>query len=224
MASSRTTQALPAALLTALLLIACCPGTADHAATEPRTEGVEAEMKPDDPPATPAPAPASTPSTPSAEGTFETLSTEDVAASLQGERATLTIEVPEDIPDIPKTASGQGERLGLYLEGLELNSPGVYYEVYAELPEGAEPQAAGPSYLGTLSLFGPKGNKDAKAAFDITGLVRDLKGKGRWDGDLELTFIRRGLEPPKDQPRLQTVPEDVPPVRFKRVRIVREAP
>jgi hypothetical protein len=215
MASSKTTQALPAALLTALLLIACSPGTADHVAPEPRAEGLgtemETEMKPTD---------SSAPSAaPTAEDKFETLSTEDVAASLQGERATLTIEVPEDIPE---TASGKGERLGLYLEGLELNSPGVYYEVYAEIPEGAEPQAAGPNYLGTLSLFGPKGNTDAKAAFDITGLVRDLKAKGRWDGDLQLTFVRRGLEPPKDQPGMETVPENVPPVRFKRVRIVRE--
>jgi len=99
---------------------------------------------------------------------------------------------------------------------------GAFFEVYANLPRGAKPDPASPYYLGTLSAFGPKGGAGATVGYDIGKLVRALESEGRWDGDLTLTFLRRGLEPPAGQPGLRTAPKETPAMRVKRVRVVRE--
>jgi hypothetical protein len=75
--------------------------------------------------------------------------------------------------------------------------------------------------VGALSSFGPAG---AKVGFDITGLVRKLEKEKGWTGNLKLTFVRRGLEAPEGAPRAEAVPEEGPPPRFQRIRIVRERP
>lgn len=132
----------------------------------------------------------------------EVLASRDQPVTL-GERTTVEIEMPAALPE-----SVGGERLGLYIEGLDLGKTGAYFDVYANT-----------HHVGTLSSFGPAG---AKVGYDITDLVRKLEGEGRWKGDLQLTFVRRGLEPPAGQPRMETVPEDGPPARFQRIRVVRE--
>jgi hypothetical protein len=141
----------------------------------------------------------------------EVLAVRNAPITLTEERTTVSMDVPEIL-------GGEGERLGLYLEGLEMEKAGVYFDVYANLPAGVKPDPAGPYYVGALSSFGPKG---AKVGFDVTKLVEKLEAEGRWTGDLKLTFVRRGLEPPPGQPRLEVV-EDAPAVRIQRVRIVRE--
>lgn len=165
-------------LLLLSFLFACAPGGADRPALE------SAAVTSDHP--TPG----------------EVLATRDKPVTL-GERTTVEIE----IPPASLESVGGGERLGLYIEGLDLGRAGVYFEVYADS-----------HHLGTLSSFGPAG---ARVGYDITGLVRKLEEEGRWTGDLKLTFIRRGLEPPAGQPRMETAPEG-PPARFQRIRVVRE--
>lgn len=141
---------------------------------------------------------------------METLSSQEVPVTLDQERTTVEVEMPA-VPPAPHNG-----RLGLYLEGLEASRPGVYFEVYAGLPPGAEPKPEGPHYLGTLTTFGPA---EGKAGYDITALVSRLGAEGRWDGSLTLTFVRRGFEAPHGGP-----PREVPPIKFSRVRIVRESP
>ena len=164
-------------LLTALLL-ACAPGQADR---DPARES--AAMTSETPPS------------------GQVLATRDKPVTL-GERTTVEIEMPASLPE-----SAGEDRLGLYIEGLDLGKTGAYFDVYAN-----------EQHVGTLSSFGPAG---AKVGYDITGLVRKLEQEGSWKGNLQLTFVRRGLEPPAGRPRMETEPEG-PPARFQRIRIVRE--
>ena len=108
----------------------------------------------------------------------EVLARRDVDLSLEKDRATLAV----DLPALP-----EGKRLGLYLDGVDLGRGG-YYEVYANLPPGTEPQPSGPRYLGTLSSFGPKGG-ESRVGYDLSKLI----GAGGWSGKLTLTFVHRGL-------------------------------
>lgn len=202
MTFSRDARAVPAVFLTSLVLIACAPGNAD------RASGESTAMTSDDR-ATTAPA------RPGSEPAGEVLATRNAPITLDKASTTVSMEVP---PALPESVGG-GERLGLYLEGLELEKAGVYFDVYANLPEGRKPDPGSPHYVGALSSFGPPG---AKVGYDITQLVHKLEAAGSWTGDLKLTFVRRGLEPPPGQPGLESVPDDVPPVRIRRVRIVRE--
>lgn len=135
----------------------------------------------------------------------EVLATREAPVVLEKERTTVEIEMPP-----AATESLEEGKLGLYLEGLDLGKTGTYFDVYAN----SQP-------VGTLSSFGPAG---AKVGFDITGLVRKLEEKGDWKGDLKLTFVRRGLEAPEGAPGAEVLPEEGPPPRFQRIRIVRERP
>ena len=58
--------------------------------------------------------------------------------------------------------------------------PGVYYQVYLNLPQGTQPDPHGPYYVGNLSLFALKGGT---RQFDITKVVGNLKSKGLWKSD-----------------------------------------
>ena len=111
-------------------------------------------------------------------GGTEILARRDVDLSLEKDRATLAV----DLPALP-----EGKRLGLYLDGVDLGRGG-YYEVYANLPPGTEPQPSGPRYLGTLSSFGPKGG-ESRVGYDLSRLI----SAGGWSGKLTLTFVRKGL-------------------------------
>lgn len=184
----RDARAVPVTLLASFFLIACAPGRSDRAAEEP--SAMESEKQ-------------------AAAG--DVLAARNTPIVLEEERTTVSMEVPESL-------GGEGGRLGLYLEGLEMEKAGVYFDVYANLPPGAKPEPASPYYVGALSSFGPKG---AKVGFDVTKLVGKLEAEGRWTGDLKLTFVRRGLEPAPGEPRLEGV-EEAPAVRIQRVRIVRE--
>ena len=189
-----------AALLPILFLLACRPGTAER------------------PAASGAPAMSASEAPPPKSSKPQVLSTSDREITLDKERTTVAVKVPVALPE---SLGSEGGRLGLYLDGVEGRS-GAFFEVYANLPRGAKPDPASPYYLGTLSAFGPKGGAGATVGYDIGKLVRALESEGRWDGDLTLTFLRRGLEPPAGQPGLRTAPKETPAMRVKRVRIVRE--
>ena len=189
-----------AALLPILFLLACRPGTAER------------------PAASDAPVMSASEAPPPQSSKPQVLSTSDREITLDKERTTVAVKVPVALPE---SLGNEGGRLGLYLDGVEGRS-GAFFEVYANLPRGAKPDPASPYYLGTLSAFGPKGGAGATVGYDIGKLVRALESEGRWDGDLTLTFLRRGLEPPAGQPGLRTAPKETPAMRVKRVRVVRE--
>jgi len=191
-----------AALLPIFFLLACRPGTAER------------------PAASGAPTMSASEAPPPKSSKPQVLSTSDREITLDKESTTVAVKVPVALPE-SLGREGGGGRLGLYLDGVEGRS-GAFFEVYANLPRGAKPDPASPYYLGTLSAFGPKGGAGATVGYDIGKLVRALESEGRWDGDLTLTFLRRGLEPPAGQPDLRTAPKETPAMRVKRVRVVRE--
>jgi hypothetical protein len=152
----------------------------------------------------------------------EVLAVRNLDMTLNQERTTVTVEMPAALRD---AAGSDGRKLGLYLEGVEWGRTGTFFEVYANLPPGAEPKPEGAHYLGTLSSYGPKGGAGTTVGYDITILVRTLEAEGKWNGRMTLTFIRRGLLPPpgQEKPELRPrIPESLDVTRVRRVRIVRE--
>jgi hypothetical protein len=152
----------------------------------------------------------------------EVLAVRNLDMTLDQERTTVTVEMPAAVRD---AAGNEGRKLGLYLEGVEWGRTGTFFEVYANLPEGAAPKPEGPHYLGTLSSYGPKGGAGTTVGYDITHLVRTLESEGTWNGRLALTFVHRGLLPPPGQqkPELRPrIPEAPAVTRVRRVKIVRE--
>lgn len=97
-------------------------------------------------------------------------------------------------------------RLTLKIEGIDYDKrPGVYYEIYLNLPKDAKnPSASSPSYVGNLTFFGLKeaqghgGMGAASHHYDVTGVVRALRARKEWDDKkFTVTFVMRGLIPPK---------------------------
>lgn len=186
MTASRFLGAAPAALLILFLLLACRPGSAER------------------------PIASAGPAMP-ADAKIQVLATHDREITLDKDRATVTVQLPAALPE---AAGDEGKRLGLYLEGVR-PAGGAYFEVYAGLPAGAKADPSSPHYLGTLSSYGPRGGEGATVGYDITQLWGTLASQEKWDGKLDLTFVRRGLEGAgaREQPA---------PMRVKRVKIVRE--
>src|SRR5262249_28648607 len=84
--------------------------------------------------------------------------------------------------------------------------PGIFYEVYLNLPpDGEDPEFLNGHYVGNVAFFAddrdPNAPEHTHAAakqtfqFDITGLVRELVARKKWDKDkATVTFVPRGLE------------------------------
>jgi hypothetical protein len=152
----------------------------------------------------------------------EVLAVRNLEMTLNQERTTVTVEMPAALRD---TGGNAGRKLGLYLEGVEWGRSGTSYEVYANLPPGAEPKREGAHYLGTLSSYDPKGGAGGAVSYDVTNLVRTLEAEGTWNGRLTLTFVRRSLLPPPGQEKAELrprIPEAPAVTRIRRVKIVRE--
>ncbi|HEY9420845.1 MAG TPA: tyrosinase family protein [Thermoanaerobaculia bacterium] len=151
---------------------------------------------------------------------------------LTRERARVTV------PGIPvaEAESVDGpRRLTLSIEGIKFGRPGIYYEVYANLPQNAQPNPTSPHFVGNLAVFGQLEDgqsahaghggpnkslqNDATLTYEITALIERLRGQQGFQGNLDLHFVPRGLE--TDRPGLESVGE-TREVRFERVRIIRE--
>jgi tyrosinase len=148
------------------------------------------------------------------------------ATRLRGTRARVSLEVPAASPQ----EAGEEGRLALVLEGVSFGRPGIYYEVYANLPEGAAGDPESPLYIGNLAFFGqvpdaPAGSHvhpdKVDLAYEITGVIEHLREQSGWAGGLDLHFVPRGLEPPEGQAALEAAPA-APEVRFERVKVIRE--
>lgn len=156
------------------------------------------------------------------------LSSYEVPVMVEGERTEVVIDTPPGLPELQEAAAreaGGDVRSGLVLHGVEAPRSGVYYDLYAGLPAGSEPDPKGPYHLGTLSSFGPAGEAAAaevQLGYDLTDQVKTLAAEGRWGGEMTLTLVRRGMEPAAEdgEPTGEAMPEDTPPVRIAMIRIV----
>ena len=156
-----------------------------------------------------------------------------VNASLRGARASVALTIPAAGTEAVGT---EGSRLTLVIDGIRFGRPGVYYEVYANLPAGSKPNPSSPSYVGNLAIFGQLADgtsahaghgadkslqENARLAYDVTRLIERLQGQAGFKGDLKLDFVPKGLEPAPGQASPEALPK-THEVRFARVKLVRE--
>lgn len=122
-----------------------------------------------------------------------------------------TVDLQEQIVE---EAEIEGKGLKLDVEGIEFDqSPGAIYEIYLNLPEGAEPTHESPHYVGNLVFFGleHKDGAEPRLSYPVTKLVDRLRAEGEWtEGDFDVTFVRRPPEPPEGM-----VMEEAEPVPVK---------
>jgi hypothetical protein len=123
---------------------------------------------------------------------------------------TVRVPVPPAAAERLRSAAAGSGRLWLVVEGLQLLRPGVYHQVYLNLPEGAEPDPQGPRFVGNLSLFGAPRDEPIEKAFDVTEKVRAL-GESALQGDLRVTFVPGNPE---------AAGEAGPFLSFRRVKLV----
>jgi hypothetical protein len=93
-------------------------------------------------------------------------------------------------------APSSNARLVVTVEGVEYDTPDVYYEVYVDLPKNVEPSYKSAHFVGNLAPFVPRtGHETAyTVSFDISRNVRELKSLNLWnDAELSVTFVMRGL-------------------------------
>lgn len=129
------------------------------------------------------------------------------------------------------------ERVYLNVEDIEGEAnPGTAYGVYANLPQGAPPDAAPAYHVGTLSFFGielarePAGDEPAhnlQSSYELTRLARELQAHDAWAGHMltitfrPLTSIPAEVEDEND-PVLGPEHEERP-VRIGRVSVFYDA-
>ena len=175
----------------------------------------------------------SLPAAPFTDGKRQVVTDKAVAARLRDQQTSVALTIP---PAEPEGVGNENSRLTLVIEGIQFGRPGVYYEVYANLPPGTAPIPRLPNYVGNLAVFGQLadgkmahqhgGEKslsgDATLAYDVTRLVSMLRSQVGFKGDLKLDFVPKGLVPPKNAPARPEGLAPVHEVRFSRVKIVRE--
>lgn len=89
-------------------------------------------------------------------------------------------------------ASGPG-RLVVVIEGLETTvTPGALYQVYVDLPDGADEQTRKRHYVGAFNFFGVGGEHSHRArpvTLDATATVRNLAASNRLSASPVVTVI-----------------------------------
>lgn len=109
---------------------------------------------------------------------------------LGGEPVTVDLPLSEDAERRLLAGAATPGRLRLAIEGLRLLRPGVHYQVYLNLPEGAKPDPAGPHFLGHLVLFAEPGETgEVTRTFDLAPAVQALRQRGEWTGEVRVTFV-----------------------------------
>lgn len=124
----------------------------------------------------------------------------------------------------------EDREIALNVEGVEIDrQPGATYEIYVNLPEGAEATHESPHFVGNLTFFGvgedhgeAHGEGGARFSYRITELVERLRARGDWGDEPRVTFVRRPPEPPPGG--VVEEEEEPPPVRIRRVTVTTEPP
>src|SRR3984885_8625264 len=132
---------------------------------------------------TPPPPPQQTP---------EMLGATEAPVSLAADQvhANLRLEAPSGPAAAVRAAPGPTARVHLNLENVTGETGAVNYDVYVDLPEGADPDQHPELLAGVLAPFGVArsssrrdphtGGSGLNAAFDITSVVDRLRTEGAW--------------------------------------------
>jgi tyrosinase len=124
----------------------------------------------------------------------------DAALPLTGQRATTSLAVAAPSGPAARTVTaGRPPRVFLNVENITgTGQPGVY-DVYLNLPPGADPAQHSERFAGVLPMFGvvEASRADARHAgsglhytLEVTALVRRLQAAGDWDpANLRITFV-----------------------------------
>ncbi len=109
--------------------------------------------------------------------------------------------------------AGTSHRVVLQITEIQYQrSPGVYYEVYLDLPTGESPSPTSPHFVGNLSFFAlmphhtmqntPVDSGDGgKRDFDVTKTISMLLRERRWNASqLSVTFVPKGLVDKEGRP------------------------
>ena len=122
--------------------------------------------------------------------------------TLTGTAATRSLAVqPPSGPAMRGAAGPSAGKTYLKIENVKSEKSHVTYEVYVNLPEGADPAEYKEHYAGAMPLFGvtqASRQTERHAAnglafsLDITKLVKRLKEKNAWDDrNIRVTFVPR---------------------------------
>ena len=97
---------------------------------------------------------------------------------------------------------GTSHRIVLQITDIQYErSPGVYYEVYLDLPPSVSGSSKDPHFIGNLSFFALKphhampkasieANGGAKRDFDVTKVVSTLRSEQKWNSsEVSVTFV-----------------------------------
>ncbi|HEU0052849.1 MAG TPA: tyrosinase family protein [Longimicrobium sp.] len=111
-----------------------------------------------------------------------------------------------------ETGEAESRPMLLTLEGVRVEGlPGYTYEVYLNVPDLEHATFDSIHYVGNFGIFthpgggahaghaGHAGHDASNFAFDVTGVVADLRAQDRWDPESpNVTFVARGVEPVTD--------------------------
>ncbi len=126
----------------------------------------------------------------------------------------VSLSVP---PAANERMAAPGGRVRLVVEDLQLLRPGVHYQVYLNLPEGARPDPKGPNFIGHVALFTePEHSEPVDRSFDVTDEVQELRRRGEWSGEVRVTFV-----PGHGEDVMAAAPGGAAPfLRFRRIALV----
>ena len=128
-----------------------------------------------------------------------------VPLALTPVQVVLTVAADAGAKVAAAVAAPEKTRLTLSVEGIDYEaSPGVYYEIYLNLPAGTtDPDPLGPHYMGNLALFAMKPHHGeaapggARQDYDATAVVQALKTAGLWqEARLDVLLFPRNAAPP----------------------------
>lgn len=141
---------------------------------------------------------------------------EPARRSLGRDAVRVAVNLPPE--DVSIETVGEPKRRWVVVEGLTLRTPGAYYQVYLNLPEGTEPDPEGDYFLGNIAIFGEVHEDDpgGSRSFEITDHVVSLQEKGEWSGEVELTFVHGNPSPTIET--IEAEPEEF--IRFSHVRVI----
>ena len=151
---------------------------------------------------------------------------EESEPRMLSQSSTMTLRGKTHSVDMPSWISEEGEdddAQVLTVEELDFEKPPVgHYEVYINLPEGAQPDYKSKYFIGNLAFFGfgPQARAGHKPVhtFDISEAIKKLKASGEWKAGQKpkVTFVKRGPELP---PGVVIEEEEDPPVKIGKISI-----
>ena len=136
--------------------------------------------------------------------------TQPVTLTGSAQTASVAIQPPTGpaaaLPDAAAAATAPAAgKTYLHIDNVSSDKTNATYEVYVNLPPGADPASNQDHYAGTMHLFGVRQASRASDrhagnglgfSLDITGLIDKLKAKNAWDGrNVHVTFVQRRTGP-----------------------------